>query len=180
MNADYVVMVVDDDEDIRRAARLALAPKFARIETVASPGDMEALLDGGSFHVVLLDMNYGGHRDGRDGLEALNRVRNFDATVAVVMMTAYAGVALAVDALKQGAVDFVMKPWRNERLIEAVGAAAEMACGRRQVEGLPLDAVERQTIERALTRHQGNISSAAAALGVSRAALYRRKVRYGL
>jgi two-component system response regulator RegA len=74
----------------------------------------------------------------------------------------------------------VMKPWRNDRLIEAVEAAAETTRRRRVEESLTLDKIERQTIERVLLRHQGNISMAAEALGLSRAALYRRKARYGL
>jgi DNA-binding NtrC family response regulator len=82
--------------------------------------------------------------------------------------------------LKQGAVDFVLKPWQNEKLVAAVVAAAAITQSRRKAETLQLDALERNAIERALTRHDGNISSAAAALGLSRAALYRRMSKYGL
>jgi transcriptional regulator of acetoin/glycerol metabolism len=73
-----------------------------------------------------------------------------------------------------------MKPWRNDRLVEAVSLAAEITRRRRVDENRTLDNIEQQAIARALLRHQGNISGAADALGLSRAALYRRKARYGL
>jgi DNA-binding NtrC family response regulator len=134
-----------------------------------------------SLDAVLLDMNFGvGRNTGEEGMDALRRIQNFDSTLAVVMMTAYGGVALAVESLKAGAVDFVMKPWRNEALVAAVGAARAVTQHRREAERLDLSDVERSTIERALLRHQGNISLAAASLGLSRAALYRRKAKYDL
>jgi DNA-binding NtrC family response regulator len=89
-------------------------------------------------------------------------------------------VTLAVESLKQGAVDFVLKPWHNEKLVAAVTAAVAITRNRRSAETLQLDALERNAIERALARHEGNISSAAAALGLSRAALYRRMAKHGL
>jgi DNA-binding NtrC family response regulator len=95
-------------------------------------------------------------------------------------MTAFGGVMLAVEALKQGAVDFVLKPWRNEKLLESVAAAVQLTRARRNAETLDLEALERAAIERALTRHQGNISLAASTLGLSRAALYRRLSKHGL
>jgi DNA-binding NtrC family response regulator len=82
--------------------------------------------------------------------------------------------------LKKGAVDFVLKPWRNDKLVASVQAAARITQARREADNQPLDALERAAIERALTRHDRNISSAAAALGLSRAALYRRMEKYGL
>jgi DNA-binding NtrC family response regulator len=95
-------------------------------------------------------------------------------------MTAFGGVTLAVEMMKKGAVDFVLKPWRNEKLIAAVLAAANITQTRRKAETQQLDALERSAIERALARHSGNISLTAAALGLSRAALYRRMSKYGL
>ena len=76
--------------------------------------------------VVLLDMNFAlGQHSGREGLNALARLRVMDPCVSVVLMTAYGSVTLAVEALKQGAVDFVLKPWRNEELVAIVRAACE-------------------------------------------------------
>jgi two-component system response regulator RegA len=175
------VLIIDDDADVLRAARVALAPHVRLIETVRTPENIENMLRAQAFEVVLLDMNFvSGERSGRGGLDALMRIRGVDAYLAVVLMTAYGGVALAVAALKQGAADFVLKPWRNETLVVAVRAAAQHTRARRSEQTLDLDTLERRAIERALGQHRGNISLAAATLGLSRPALYRRIMKHGL
>ena len=175
------VLVVEDDPDVRRTARVALGYHVAKVEAIESLELLEGALAATVFDVVLLDMNFLlGERSGAAGLDGLARVQAFDPTLAVVLMTAYGGVTLAVDALKRGAADFVLKPWRNEKLVAAVTAAAQLTRTWRKAETLQLDALERSAIERALARHHGNISSAAAALGISRAALYRRMSKHGL
>jgi ActR/RegA family two-component response regulator len=95
----------------------------------------------------------------------------------VVFLTAYGGVGLAVQAMKQGGDDFLLKPWRNAQLIAAVRAAVARTEARRRAPTLA--AVEQSTIAEALQRHEGNISRAAAALGLTRQALYRRLARDG-
>ncbi len=179
--SDFAVLIIDDDADVLRAARIALMPLATTIETARTPNDLENVLIARTFDVVLLDMNFvSGQRDGRAGLDALARIRALDEQLAVVLMTAYGGVALAVQALKEGAVDFVLKPWRNETLIKAFHAAAELSRARRSERPLDLELLERSAIERALAQHRGNISLAAAALGLSRPALYRRLAKHGL
>ena len=181
MNVATNVLIIDDDADVRRSARVALSSEVGHVELIESPAGIENHLAARSFEVVLLDMNFvSGERNGTAGLNALSRVLAFDATIAVVLMTAYGGVSLAVESLKQGAVDFILKPWRNEKLIAAVHTAAKLAQSRRHAETLQLDALERNAIERALSKHAGNISAAANALGLSRAALYRRMSKHGL
>jgi DNA-binding NtrC family response regulator len=175
------VLIIDDDADVLRAARIALTPLVAFVETARTPDDLETILSARSFDAALLDMNFViGERDGRAGLRALTRIRASDEHLAVVLMTAYGGVNLAVEALKEGAVDFVLKPWRNETLIKAFRAAAELTRARRSERPLDLESLERSAIERALAQHRGNISLAAAALGLSRPALYRRLAKHGL
>jgi two-component system response regulator RegA len=177
---DAAVLIVEDDADVQRAARIALAGSCARIEVLDAP-DALASLEMASFDVALLDMNFvTGDRSGAAGLDALGRLRELDASLAVVLMTAYGGVSLAVEALKRGATDFVLKPWRNDKLIGTVLAAAAATRRRRAAETLNLETLERGAIERALLQHGGNISLAAAALGLSRAALYRRMSKHGL
>lgn len=175
------VLVIEDDADVQRSARLALASHATRIDLLSSVDALDDALAATTYDVVLLDMNFvTGERSGAAGLDGLARVQAFDPTLAVVLMTAYGGVTLAVEALKKGAVDFVLKPWRNDKLVAAVTVAAGITQSRREADNQPLDALERSAIERALARHEGNISSAAAALGLSRAALYRRMAKYGL
>lgn len=174
------VLIADDDADVRRAAQLALAP-HAQSQEAASLDQMSEQLARGTFDVVLLDMNFAlGTHSGADGLEGLARVHGADPTLSVVLMTAFGAVSLAVEALKRGGADFLLKPWRNEALVAAVAAAAAQTQKKREGESLELDGIERSTIEKALKRHQGNIAQAASALGLSRPALYRRMTKYGL
>lgn len=175
------ILIVEDDPDVQRAARVALAAHVERVEVTSNTVDLQLLVQDRALDVVLLDMNFvAGERSGREGIDALARIRACDPHVSVVLMTAFGGVTLAVEALKQGAADFVLKPWRNEKLVETVLAAGRLTRSRRNAEVLDLEAIEREAIARALTRHQGNISLAASTLGLSRAALYRRIAKHGL
>jgi two-component system, response regulator RegA len=179
--ADLAVLIIEDDADVQRAARIALVDCCQVIETLDSPAALARRLEAVSFDVVLLDMNFvAGERSGAAGLDALARLQELDGSVAVVLMTAYGGVSLAVEALKRGATDFVLKPWRNDKLIATVLAAAAATRRRRAAETLNLETLERGAIERALLQHGGNTSLAAAALGLSRPALYRRMSKHGL
>lgn len=182
MNTAGGLLVVEDDADVQRAARIALAGQFARVDALIAPDEqLEARLMTAGYDAVLLDMNFvTGERSGAAGLDALERIRTCDSTLAVVLMTAYGGVQLAVAALKRGATDFVLKPWHNEKLIATVQAAAQLTRARRDTEAQTLDQLERGAIERALAKAEGNISVAAAALGLSRPALYRRMSKHGL
>lgn len=178
---DAAVLIVEDDADVQRAARIALAGTCTAIEVLEGPAGLETRLEAVNFDVVLLDMNFvAGERSGTAGLDVLARLQELDTSLAVVLMTAYGGVALAVEALKRGATDFVLKPWRNDKLIATVGTAVATTRRRRKAETLNLDRLERGAIERALLQHGGNISLAAAALGLSRPALYRRMSKHGL
>jgi DNA-binding NtrC family response regulator len=175
------LLIIEDDADVQRAARIALADEFSRIDTMFSPDDTLEPRLADAVEVVLLDMNFVvGERSGATGLDALARIRSCDSSLAVVLMTAFGGVQLAVEALKRGAADFVLKPWRTDKLVAAVKAAAAMTRARRAAEAQTLDELERGAIERALTKAEGNISVAATALGLSRAALYRRISKHGL
>jgi DNA-binding NtrC family response regulator len=158
---------------------MALAEPGVRVETAAAPGGFDERA--AAFDAVLLDMNFAvAARSGAEGFDALARLQAADPALSVVLMTTYGGVALAVEALKRGAVDFLLKPWRNEALVQAMAAAARLTHERRAGLPLNLDALERRAIERALALYDGNVSRAARALGVTRPALYRRIARHGL
>lgn len=176
------VLIVDDDRDVLHAASFALAREAARIETAHAPEGLEDLIAAEPFDALLLDMNFAlGEHTGRAGLDLLGRALTADPNLSIVLMTAYGGVSLAVETLKRGAVDFVLKPWRNDKLIASVQVAAERTREqRRRSESFDLEAAERAAIERALAHHQANISKAAAALGLTRPALYRRMAKHGL
>jgi DNA-binding NtrC family response regulator len=175
------VLVLDDDQDVLTSARMALAPEADRVDVLSRLAEVDAALERQTYDVVLMDMNFApGEHSGEAGLRALEQIRSADADVSVVLMTVYGGVALAVETLKRGAVDFVLKPWRNAKLVEALAAAATLTRSRRGSDSLNLDEMERHAIQRALDRYDGNISQAAAALGLTRPALYRRIAKHGL
>jgi len=179
MNELPAILIVDDDGDVRQAARLALAAHARVVEMAASPSEMAACLAPGRFDCVLLDMNFAaGERSGRSGLDGLAAIQSADPDLAVILMTGYGAVSLAVESLKRGAHDFLLKPWRNDLLVAGVEAAARATRSRRA--GEALDMMERAAIEKALARHGGNIAQAAATLGLSRPALYRRMAKHGL
>lgn len=179
MDTTRAFLVVDDDPDVLKAAAMALG-RTGSVDVLASPeGLPEKAAD---YEAVLLDMNFVvGARTGAEGLDALGALQQTDPALSVVLMTTYGGVSLAVEGLKRGAVDFVLKPWRNETLTAAMIKAAALTAERRQSrEALDLETLERRAIQQALALYAGNISQAAAALGLTRPALYRRMARHGL
>jgi len=124
MSADSV-LILDDDPDVATAARLLLQRRVGPGAALQRPAELGAALDTAPPAVLLLDMNFApGESDGARGLALLRQVLARPAPPAVVVMTAYANVELAVQALKLGAFDFVTKPWDNARLVAIVQAAA--------------------------------------------------------
>ena len=125
------ILVVDDEEDILLAARLLLKRHFASVETLSDPTAVPDRVRRNVFDVLLLDMNFtGGANQGEEGLALLERVRDLDPQAVVVLITAHADIAVAVDAMKKGAADFVTKPWENERLIATLMAASNLRRSR--------------------------------------------------
>jgi DNA-binding NtrC family response regulator len=176
------ILVVDDDRDVLYAARLALSRTAERVDTAQTTAGLAELASPGRYEAVLLDMNFAvGDQSGREGLSQLDRLRALDRHLAIVLMTTFGGVSLAVEALKRGATDFVLKPWRNDKLVESVAAAcARTREARGAASTFDLEAAEKAEIQRALEYHGRNISRAAAALGMTRPALYRHMAKHGL
>ncbi len=111
------VLVVDDDADLLTAVALLLKPKVGKVITERNPEKIPAILFRETVHLVLLDMNFRSVvHTGNEGLFWLKRIRDIDKELPVVMITAYGAIDLAVTSLKQGATDFVVKPWKNDRL----------------------------------------------------------------
>jgi DNA-binding NtrC family response regulator len=121
MNAKGTLIVVDDNKGVLSAVHLLMLKHFAHLMMLSSPVSLLATLQKADHAVVLLDMNYGhGLNTGGEGLYWLREVRQRFPHVPVVLFTAYADVDLAVQGMKQGAMDFVMKPWDNERMEETL------------------------------------------------------------
>lgn len=131
------ILVVDDNEDILLAARLLLRQHAESVRTEKNPDSIPRLLEENDFDVILLDMNF--TRDvssGKEGFAWLSRILEIDPTAVVVLITAYGDVEMAVRALKEGAVDFVQKPWQNEKLLATISAAMKLRATRLEAEGL--------------------------------------------
>ena len=125
------ILVVDDEEDILQAAQLLLKRHFEQVHTLRDPAALPERVRQNSFDVLLLDMNFSpGADDGADGIRGLAQVLALDPHAVVVLVTAHSGVDLAVQAMKQGAADFVTKPWENERLVATLLAAANLRRSR--------------------------------------------------
>ncbi len=121
------VLVADDDADVLAALRLLLAGEGWRVETVASPAAALAAVEAQDFDIALLDLNYA--RDttsGAEGLDLLERLRAADASMPVVVMTAWGSVDGAVAAVRRGARDYVQKPWDNARLLTTLHTQVEL------------------------------------------------------
>jgi DNA-binding NtrC family response regulator len=122
------VLVADDQPDVLEALRLLLKGEGYHLETASSPAGTIAALDAREFDVVLMDLNY--TRDttsGAEGLDLLSRIQSIDATLPVVVMTAWGSVELAVEAMRRGARDFIQKPWDNARLLAIIRTQAELS-----------------------------------------------------
>jgi len=127
------ILVVDDDDDILTAARLLLRRRFADVVTCRRPERIPDLMARHAFDAVLLDMNFGpGESSGEQGIAWLRRILEIDPNVVVVMITAHGSVETAVEAMKHGAIDFVTKPWQNEKVVATVSAAVELHRSREE------------------------------------------------
>ena len=118
------ILILDDDADVAYAAHLLLRRRAGAVRTLADPAQLAGCLQEGAPDLVLLDFNFTrGRTDGAEGLHVLDQLRALARPPAVIAMTAYADIPVAVEAMKRGACDFITKPWDNARLVAAVDAA---------------------------------------------------------
>jgi two-component system, NtrC family, response regulator HydG len=118
------ILIIDDDTDVLTAVRLLLKTEVKEVVTEKNPENIRWLLSKQKFDLILLDMNFTSSiNTGNEGLFWLKKIREFGSDAAIIMITAYGHIDLAVRSLKEGAADFVVKPWHNEKLIETIKAA---------------------------------------------------------
>ncbi len=121
------VLAADDQEHILEALELLLRPQGYKVDKVRSPALVREAFASNSYDALLIDLNY--TRDttsGQEGLDLLSQIVSLDATIPVIVMTAWANVELAVEAMRRGARDFVQKPWENERLLSILRTQVEL------------------------------------------------------
>ena len=125
------VLVVDDNREVLTAMRLLLKDHVGQVHTAQDPAAIAALLREHRFDAILLDMNFRqGVSSGQEGFQWLERILQRDPSVSVIMITAYGDVEKAVHAMKLGAVDFIVKPWDNDKLVRAVESAMQLRRSR--------------------------------------------------
>jgi DNA-binding NtrC family response regulator len=130
---EATILIVDDDDDILFSARISLKKFFTEIVTANNPKKISNHLTEKQIDVVLLDMNYRiGFEDGKEGLYWLKHIKEVSPETTVILMTAFGSVNLAVDAIKKGATDFILKPWNTEKLYGIVNAGVELARSKRK------------------------------------------------
>ena len=121
------ILIVDDNKSVLTALEMLLQSEFDRVIALKNPNRLISALHKSSIDVVLLDMNFtAGMNTGNEGLYWLRRILDYDSLISVVMITAYGDIELAVKAVKEGAFDFVLKPWDNSKLISTIHAALKL------------------------------------------------------
>ena len=131
------ILIIDDDEHIRLTTEVVLKRYFQKIISLSSPDQLNNWLDREIFDVVLLDMNFStGSTTGDEGLNLLKYIKGKCPDTHIIMMTAYGEINLAVKAMKLGAMDFVVKPWDNKKLLATVQAAYKLSQSKREIREL--------------------------------------------
>lgn len=134
---DAAILIIDDNKSILSALELLLKYKCANLQTFSSPDHGFNAFQGKHYDVVLLDMNFrAGVNTGNEGLYWLDKFLSLKPEASIVMMTAYGGIDLAVNAIKKGAIDFVLKPWENEKLLATLQSAINLGRSRQEVSRL--------------------------------------------
>ncbi|SHL05496.1 sigma-54-dependent transcriptional regulator [Chryseobacterium polytrichastri] len=128
------ILIVDDDEDILFSARVWLKKFFSEVSCLSKPAQIMKFMTENQVDVVVLDMNFRkGFESGQDGLYWMNEIKTLEPHLPIILMTAYGEVELAVEALKNGASDFILKPWNNEKLYASVNLAVDISRKNRKL-----------------------------------------------
>lgn len=140
------ILIVDDDPDVRQTAGFILRQNFTSIETEKDPRKLPFRLGQKAYDVILLDMNYQtGISSGEEGLKWLSEIQKLSPDTSVIIITAYGEVDLAVEAMKKGAIDFIVKPWENEKFIATTNAAINLSKSKKKI--TDLEAVNKHLTE---------------------------------
>lgn len=131
------ILLADDDEYVLLSLKLLLEPHFHSVVTIDNPERIPALLEREQFDVVVLDMNFRqGDTTGNQGLFWLKKILSLSPDTQIILLTAYADIHVAVESIKEGALDFIVKPWQNEKLLITVKTANVLSQEKRKVKQL--------------------------------------------
>ncbi|MCZ8355577.1 MAG: sigma-54 dependent transcriptional regulator [Cyclobacteriaceae bacterium] len=149
------ILIVDDNEDLLKAAKMFLKRHFAQVDIEKNPEAIPGLMSHEDYDVILLDMNF--TKDvvsGHEGYVWLEKILQLDPSAVVVLITAYGDVQMAVKAIKAGATDFVLKPWENEKLLATLYAAMKLRETKDEVQTLK---VKNQEINKEINQKYAEI-----------------------
>ena len=150
---DAHVLIIDDDRDILETARMFLKQQFSSVIIDSDPKNIPNHLSTSNVDLILLDMNFKkGVNDGEEGFYWLEMIQKFDPDIIVVLITAYGEVDVAVKAMKNGATDFVLKPWKNQKLLATLLAALELRKTKKTIR--TLKATQERLVENITQPHQ--------------------------
>ena len=137
MNESGKILMIDDDEDVLLAAKMLLKKSNHQVIIEKNPNKIPFLLNNDTYDVILLDMNFSKDTtSGKEGFEWLKQIKERDPQAVVIMITAFGDVEMAVRALKEGATDFILKPWQNEKLIATISTAIKLKKSYNEVDKL--------------------------------------------
>lgn len=137
MNEGGKILMIDDDEDVLLAAKMLLKKSNHQVIIEKNPNKIPFLLNNDSYDVILLDMNFSKDTtSGKEGFEWLKQIKERDPDAVVIMITAFGDVEMAVRALKEGATDFILKPWQNEKLVATISTAIKLKKSYNEVDKL--------------------------------------------
>ena len=141
------ILIIDDDNDVLYTARLILRDLFGKVDTLNRSASIPELLKSSKYDVIVLDMNFTrGNTSGKEGLEWLRKILRLDPGICVITTTAYGEISLAVQTMKEGAMDFLIKPWNKDQLICAVQRAMALRG-------------EKQDVKRTKSKNSGVLNS---------------------
>ena len=121
------ILILDDNKSVLTALEMLLQTEFDHVYALKNPNSLISTIQQNKIDVVLLDMNFkAGINSGNEGIYWLNQIKKYDPAISVIMITAYGDIELAVKAVKEGAFDFILKPWDNNKLISTIHASFKL------------------------------------------------------
>ncbi|RKE02574.1 sigma-54-dependent transcriptional regulator [Marinifilum flexuosum] len=149
------ILIIDDHKRVRISLQMLLQDEFDTVNVLSNPKSLLSELQDNSYDIVLLDMNFSaGVNTGNEGLFWMNEILKYDPDLAVVLLTAYGDVELAVTAIKKGATDFVLKPWDNNKLSSTLKSALSLRQSKKKIQKLETD---KQDLTRELNQNKSEM-----------------------
>jgi len=131
------ILILDDNKSVLMALEMLLQTEFDQVFTLTNPNELISVIKQNDIDVVLLDMNFNaGINTGNEGIFWLNEILKYDSSISVIMITAYGDVELAVKAVKNGAFDFILKPWDNNKLLSTLHASLKLRKSKKETASL--------------------------------------------